>query len=126
MALVLEDIRVGDVLEYAYTVRSSDPTLGGRAAMAVDLGADGEALKRLHVRISVARGSPRGWRLHTPDGDYAPPADIQQTASTEEFIWDRRDITPVEEEDDVPSWYSSTPWIEFSGFETWGEVVRWG
>ena len=55
--LFLRDLRVGDVIDYAYTLGGSDPTLRGRYADAVVLGAP-ETIAHLYSRLLLPQTTP--------------------------------------------------------------------
>jgi hypothetical protein len=42
-----------------------------------------------------------------------------------EYLWERRDVVPIEGEDRVPGWYFASPWVDVSEFEAWADVVAW-
>jgi hypothetical protein len=113
--LFLNDLRVRDVVQYAYTHSGADPSLGGRFAGGVLLGMPFR-VDRIHARILI----PRGRSLRTaPQG---PPLDPPALPRVEEhdgftaLTWDRRDTPAYIVEDDAPDWYDPLPWAQVSEF----------
>ena len=123
--LFLNDLRVGDVVEYSYTHRGADPSLGGRFAGGVLLGMPFH-VDRIHARILIPRGrslrtAPQGPPLVPP----APPH-VEERDGFTELTWDRRDTPPYVVEDDAPSWYDPLPWSQVTEFASWAEVAQLG
>src|SRR5262249_51409039 len=36
-----------------------------------------------------------------------------------EYLWERRDVAPLESEDQVPDWFDEQPWVDVSEFASW-------
>jgi len=123
--LFVEDLRVGDVLEYSYTLHGRDPTLQGRYVDAVPLGSS-ERIDRLHVRISTARSHRLRIAIHGPPDvrdSLSPHEDA--TGDLVDYTWDLHGVHAYPEERDAPPWYESVPWAQISEFTTWHEVAGW-
>jgi transglutaminase-like putative cysteine protease len=126
VAVVLDDLRVGDVVEYETTFRSTDPTLGGRVSAAVVLGSM-EPLHRLRVRVSFPASRQIRWRVHLPNASNgALDPEVQDVGAGRLLSWDLRDLLGVTPEADAPRWYSPLPFVQLTEFGTWGEVAAWG
>lgn len=116
----LEDVRVGDIVEYAYSVRGSNPVFGGRHFGGLEMG----------WRVPVAR---RFGRLLVPQGSLLKlvhhrtrlqPVERNQEAYRE-YVWDVRNVAPIQPDDDTPGWHDPYPWVQWSEFGDWGDVARW-
>jgi transglutaminase-like putative cysteine protease len=118
--LFLHDIRVGDVIDYAYTVVGSNPILRGRAAGRFHL-AEYAPTTRLSLRLVVE--GERNIVHKTLGIDLAPT--VETGAKTTEYLWQRENLPAVVVDDDVPSWFDPYPSVEISEFPTWNDVARW-
>lgn len=124
--LFVADLRVGDIVDYEYTVSASDPTLDGRYADSVVLGTP-YAIERMHVRLLLPRGKnvsfvPFG--PATPDDPFTP---VQRTKGEEvEYVWDRSGVKAYPLEPDAPSSFDPLPWIEVTEFANWQEIAQLG
>ena len=117
---ILSDIRVGDVIDYAYTITGDNPVMRGRFNDIIDL-EPGVFAKHLRARLLWPQHRKLIIRRHNTD------AEPRITAGAEtEYVWERRDATPLEDEDSVPGWHIPGAWVEVSEFATWGDVVAWG
>jgi hypothetical protein len=116
----LEDVRVGDVVEYAYTVRGSNPVFEGHHF-------GGYALQysvpvaRLHARLLWPANHPIHWTAH--NGAVEPTA--RETSEGREYLWDLRQVDARPVDSDAPGWFDPYPAVEWSDFKDWPEVVAW-
>jgi hypothetical protein len=118
--LVLEDVRVGDVIDYAFTVQGDNPVFGGRFACSIRLQSE-EPMGRLRTRVLW----PVKKRLFIKNhGTSAQPA-VVPGKEVNEYCWDSRQVPALVLEDSRPAWYDCQPWVQLSEFQTWGEVNQW-
>ena len=117
---VLNDVRPGDVIDYAYTVNGDNPVLAGNFADAFTL-AHSDTCALLRVRLLWPAARRLFLRPHQTD---LQPA-VARGADEVEYVWERRDAPGVEYEDSLPAWYDPTPFVQLSEFETWADVARW-
>jgi transglutaminase-like putative cysteine protease len=118
--VVLNDVRRGDVIDYAYSVNGDNPVLSGHFADVFSLAhSDTVALLRVRLLWPAAR------RLFVrPQQTDLQPA-VNEGTDEVEYVWERRDAPGVEYEDSTPAWFDPTPFVQLSEFETWGDVARW-
>jgi transglutaminase-like putative cysteine protease len=117
--LFLHDVRVGDVVDYAFTIRGAPTISGGRFAEEIILS---ETQGAQHLRRRLVVDQDRHLTL-TPHGvDTAPTEAVHD--GVHEYRWERRGVQPSEDEGDEPSWFVGDPWIDVSEFESWNEVAR--
>ncbi|WXA94123.1 DUF3857 and transglutaminase domain-containing protein [Pendulispora brunnea] len=121
----LTDLRVGDIVEYAYTLDGGDPTLDGRYADVMTLGSP-EPIDRLYVRLVMPHGRRIAMALHGPPGSEALVAQRRAIGSDDEYVWDLAETKSHAAETQVPSWYDVYPWVQISEYETWHQVAVWG
>jgi hypothetical protein len=116
----LNDVRPGDVIDYAFSVNGDNPVLEGHYADAFYV-AHSDTCALLRVRLLWP--SARGLFMRSQ------PSDLQHSATQgpdeTEYVWERPGAHGVEYEDSTPSWYDPTPYVQLSEFETWGDVARW-
>ncbi|MEJ2539533.1 MAG: DUF3857 domain-containing protein [Gemmatimonadota bacterium] len=119
--IFMEDVRVGDVIDYSYTIRGANPVFGGHYSREFLLGTSGR-VGRLHARLLWEReGDPR-IRLHRTDQEPT----VRRAGGTTEYVWDLRDTEPVVWERSTPAWYRASPAVQISDFGSWSRVAAWG
>ncbi|MDR3456229.1 MAG: DUF3857 domain-containing protein [Verrucomicrobiae bacterium] len=118
--LFLEDVRVGDRIEYAYTLSGEDPGWRGQYAE-VFLAAWPIPVQHLRHRVLW----PRDRELFFKSFGISAAPQIKTSDHHREYVWDWRDVPAVAFEDQVPSWYPAYPFVQISSFKDWAEVSAW-
>lgn len=120
---LLEDVRVGDTIEYAYTLRGRNPVF------------DGHFAQMLRTESSFPIGRLEYRLLHAPETKLrvrvaGRPVLQASTGTTAEGLvelrWSGRDLPAVALDANRPKWFETHSFLEFSTFASWEEVVRWG
>lgn len=118
---VLEDVRVGDTLEYAYTVRGANPVFGGQVSNARPTQYSSPA-GRLEIRVVHAPEQPLRYRLTQP----VPPVTSQRLGRLTDLRWSNRQVAEVVLDKNAPSWFEPFGSLEWSTYPDWAAVVQWG
>jgi transglutaminase-like putative cysteine protease len=118
----IEDVRVGDRVDYAYTVSGVNPAL--RQHFVAGFGA-GLAVPVQRLRYRLIWPSGRFLRHKVFGTIETPEPRVRRAASSTEYVWDWRDRPAVIMEDAVPSWYPAYPWVQLSEFPDWADVAVW-
>ncbi len=116
--IVIEDVRVGDILEHEFTVAGSNPVFGDRWFGHFNLTWD-LPVRRSGFRMLWPESEPLSWR-HPPD---MPPR-LASTAGQREARWVLDDVAARISEGDEPSW-ASRPELALSQYESWDDVLDW-
>lgn len=122
LSIVLDDVRVGDEIDVAYTVSGANPVFGGRFVHLSWMGTDRGPVARWQTRLLA----PATRTIHTRLG----PTDARVTQSLRgdlrETVWVRDDVAAQVGEPGMP-WSATTPeLLQFSEFKDWAEVAAWG
>ena len=116
-AIQIEDLQVGDVLDYAYTIRRHDPTLQNHSEFLGHLESGGSN-DRAFARIVWPQDKAVRW-YHTKD---LPDPKVTKTADGAELIYDLKDVKPLKFAPYAPVRYLIKGTVEFSEFADWAEV----
>jgi hypothetical protein len=124
--LFLKDLRVGDVVDYAFTVRGIDPMLADRYVDAFVLSGQ-EPMARRRIRLLVPSTRRLRFVTHGPadEGQTSEPL-VTPRGDETEYVWDDRDVPKHTAEPDAPAWWDPFRWLQVSEFASWDEVARWG
>ncbi|HEV2691581.1 MAG TPA: DUF3857 domain-containing transglutaminase family protein, partial [Verrucomicrobiae bacterium] len=118
--LVLSDVRVGDIIDYAYSMAGTNPVFGTHFSAEIPVQM-GQPAERLLTRVLW----PTQRHLYAkPHGCSVQPLVIAGKETTE-YIWDVRQAPGVGFEDLMPAWCDPQPWVQLSEFKTWAEVSQW-
>ena len=116
----LHDVRVGDIIDYAYSVNGWNPVLGPRYAENLLLGASAPTR---HLRVRLLTPTARSFTLSPRLWDQKP--DERDEGPYHETVWDRRDVPALQHEDETPRWFNPIPHVEVSEYRSWAEVTAW-
>lgn len=118
--MFVEDLRVGDVLEYAYTIHGANPILAGHYSSRFTTQSDSPIRGQL-FRVVWDDQTPLQQRLHQTG---AKPV-IHQRADGWEYFWSFTNLPAIAYEDAQPASYEACPYVEVSDFPDWQSVVNW-
>lgn len=118
--ILLDDVRVGDVIDYAYSINGNNPVLGGRFTTIFYL-AEAEPVELLRYRLLWPAGRSLNFRA---DG-IESQASVRPIGNETEYVWERCAAPQIEMDDLAPSWYNPYPQIQLSEFADWRDVVAW-
>ena len=117
--LVLDDVRVGDIIDCAYSSQGANPVFAGHFSDAIPLETEQPA-ERWLTRVLW----PAGRHLYArPHGWAAQP--VAAGKDPIEYTWDMRQVPALTLEDYLPTWCDPQPWLQLSEFKTWAEVDQW-
>ena len=116
----LRGLRVGDTVDYAYTIVGTNPILGGGYDDELALAYDSPVQALRHV-VQVPTNTPL--YIKTQHTSLAPR--VETKTGWQVYTWECQDIPAIVSDADEPGWYDPDPRIEVSTFESWGAVASW-
>lgn len=120
LAILLDDVRVGDVIRYAYSVDGENPIYQGLREFRVHTEL-WNPLDRQYTRILTSADRPLNRRVRGVD----VPLQISESDGIQEIVIDQRGGPEFDVEDDLPSWHYDRGTIVFSDMSDWQSVVDW-
>ena len=119
--LILPDIRVGDVLEYSYSIIGHNPVMGNKFSTQLQL--DWEMPVALNsVRVLVNSGRTLYYSVpENPNGKLT----MTETSTHRELLWQESSVAAVTADDDVPAWFTPYHYWSLSEFSSWSDVAKW-
>ncbi|GAB5524920.1 MAG: hypothetical protein Roseis2KO_27920 [Roseivirga sp.] len=116
----LSDVRVGDIIEYDYSVQGYNPVNRGSFAQSFSLGYS-SPVNLIYCRLVA----PKNKALQVKDFEGAAKPQILDKESVREYIWRQEALDKTLYESTVPSWYSPYKRSAVTTFKNWGEVAEW-
>jgi transglutaminase-like putative cysteine protease len=117
--LFIEDLRVGDILEYAWTVKGANPVLGGHYSTRFFTEGSSPVSREI-FRVVWDDKNPLRQRLHG-----TPAPEVKKTERGEEYNWNFTNVPAVTYEDRQPGEFEPYSFVEVSDFADWAGVVNW-
>jgi transglutaminase-like putative cysteine protease len=118
--LILEDVRVGDIIDYAYSIQGANPVYGGKFSAEVPVQFE-QPVEHLVTRVLW----PVQRQLYAKNHRCSVTPTFTRTKELVEYKWDFRKVEGVKPEDLLPGWYDPVPWVQLGEFKSWGEVNQW-
>ncbi len=116
--LVMSDVRVGDIVDYSYTLERRNAEWGSRN------------FGRLPTQWSVPVEFLRIRLLSSPASTlktFSHPAETPKawTAAGLNIVeWSKANVAALRNENDAPSWFQQYGAVEYSQFSSWGQIVE--
>ncbi|MDB6026964.1 MAG: Transglutaminase domain protein [Verrucomicrobiales bacterium] len=117
--LVLEDIRVGDVIDFSYTIRQRPDFLQNRFSSLVELPVT-LPVRAFHFDLTFCSNSPMRWKSN--QSSFAPSE--EDGGTQKRWSWMLEHCLPAEVERNVPSWHIANKWVQVSDCSSWAEVSQ--
>ncbi len=116
----LQDVRVGDIVEYAYTRKGYNPIFDNHLSRWRNFNFSVPS-ERFYLRFQV----PRSMSLSLKQLNKAPKPVIQTTNTETIYTWDVAKQKALFQDKNEPSWYYAYDAIVLTSFKNWEEVARW-
>lgn len=116
----LNDVRVGDVVDYAFTVSGDNPVFGGWFSERFYL-ANRDPIQAFRVRILL----PSDRVLHIRGQGTEMQPKINSLGGETEYLWEASNVPAVDLEDSTPTWFQEVPMVMVSELRDWQAVVQW-
>lgn len=126
----LRDVRVGDVIDYAYTTTGANPVFGSHYVEGLSLGWN-KPVRQFRYRILRPNKEgdervERGGRFFQLLGDGAwGPATRTLADGQIELIWEKSPLAGRVTDSGHPSWHLAYPFVQLGDFADWAAVVDW-
>lgn len=114
----LTDIRVGDIIDYSYTVTGSNPAYQGKYFTEFSLQFN-EPAKQHKYSISV----PGQETINYKKLNGAKDPEIEKLNGITRYYWNSFDLQSFIYENNTPIWYDEIPSVSVSQFNSWEEVT---
>ncbi len=121
LLVFLEDLRVGDVVDHAFTIRGSNPVYQGRYHGAFWLEWS-IPVHRSRVRLLFPAGRPIVARSQ---GTSLGPL-VRRLGAWRELVFESLDAPVVSADPRTPDDYVTWGWVQLSEWSSWREVAEWG
>ncbi|MBL8245767.1 MAG: DUF3857 domain-containing transglutaminase family protein [Rhodanobacteraceae bacterium] len=118
--LRIDDVRVGDVVRIAYSIRGENPVLGGQVDHRFPFAAGYPILAR-HARVLY----PKGAEIDARPFQDPPAAQLSARHGGREWRASAREVPAQLQERDLPAWYIDRPTWAVARARPWAEVVAW-
>ncbi len=117
--VLLNDVRVGDIIDYSYTSSGKNPVFENSINLNTTVQWSVPAAYR-RLRLLAPNTLDIYTKAHVVDEE---PTITRHPRFTE-YVWDANNLAAIEDEDSVPDWFPVYPSIQITSFGSWEDVVR--
>lgn len=115
--ILINDVRVGDIIDFAYTLQGNNVVLAGHYSDHINLQTTAP-VERMRTRLIWPAARHLYVKNHNTDVKYA----AVRRANSIEFTWNMNKATAWHSEPQLPAWYNPRPWVQLSEYHKWSEV----
>ncbi|MFQ3248202.1 MAG: transglutaminase-like putative cysteine protease [Glaciecola sp.] len=120
--VLLPDVRVGDQIDYSYSINGVNSIFGDKAFTGFS------TTWQVPINdsyITVLSDQALQYKIENTPGEVIVTESINSESGLTQYSWSYQDLPPVVAEDNYPYWYNPYGYIEFSSYQSWEEVVNW-
>lgn len=119
-SVLLDDIRIGDIVDYSFSLDGANPVFKGKVSSRVDI-AWAVPMDRSFVRLLMPLNRPL--RVTTHNSTLQPA--ISEADGYRDYRWDQRNIAAVKVDKGAPEWFNPYAAVQWTEFADWASVVAW-
>ncbi|MRW82498.1 DUF3857 domain-containing protein [Pseudoduganella sp. FT26W] len=119
-SVLLDDIRIGDIVDYSFSLDGANPVFKGKVSSRVDI-EWAVPMDRSFVRLLMPLNRPL--RVLTHNSKLQPA--VSEADGYRDYRWDQRKIAAVKVDKNAPEWFNPYAAVQWTEFADWASVVGW-
>lgn len=119
--IILDDIQVGDIVEYSYSLTGQNPVFAGRYFFGVDLQWVVPVQQVSHRLLW-----PKETKIKIKKHNTSVMPEVINSDEMIEYHFSLENVPGLNLESEIPDWYHPHPWVQYSELLTWEDVIDWG
>ncbi|MTV40810.1 DUF3857 domain-containing transglutaminase family protein [Duganella radicis] len=119
-SVLLDDIRIGDIVEYAFSLDGSNPVFQGKVSSRVDMEWS-VPVRHSFVRLLMPSNRPLRIAAHN---DKLEPT-ITEADGYRDYRWQRYNTPATRIDKGAPEWFNPYAAVQWTEFADWAAVVQW-
>lgn len=119
--ILLSDVRVGDIIDYSYSIHGSNPVFSGSFSLAHSLNWS-VPLEQSYIRVLWQKQK----NLHHKVYNSQLKLIENILPNGIEYIIQKNNVKALSIENNIPNWIDPYAYIHFSEVNSWKEVIDWG
>tara|TARA_R100000687_G_scaffold83699_2_gene89262 strand:- start:47449 stop:49680 length:2232 start_codon:yes stop_codon:yes gene_type:complete len=119
--IVLPDLRVGDIVQYSYSITGDNPVFADNFATSQQLNWT-VPLQQQHWRLMWQKPTPLQYQF----SKQALSLQISSEADSTIYSLMQHNVAAIKHEDDTPDWFSPYNILSLSNSQQWQNIASWG
>jgi lipoprotein NlpI/transglutaminase-like putative cysteine protease len=121
-SIVLDDVRVGDEIEFDYSIKGANPVFDGRFVGFAWMASMRGPVAYCQYRLVTPQARNILYRVGAPDTSI----DVRSLGGLRETVFKRRSIPQFRFDPGAPYSALLNEQVQFSEYQDWADVARWG
>lgn len=120
--VLLPDVRVGDQIDYSFTIDGVNSIFGDKAFTGFS------TTWQVPINdsyITVLSDQQLQYRIENTPGKLLVTKLNGKFSGLTQYHWEYKNIPPVVAEDNYPQWFDPYGYIQFTSYESWKDVASW-
>lgn len=118
--IVIPDLRVNDIVEYASTIEGDNPVYGNKSFAFFSAGWTMSVAKNI-IRVITDPQMPIYSKFHKLTGQFNKSV----FTGYDQYLWEDEHVIAINDEEGYPSSDNPYPYIQLSQYNNWADVVAW-
>jgi transglutaminase-like putative cysteine protease len=119
--VVLDDVRIGDIVEYAYSRSGANPAFRNQVAGGASMQ---WSVPVAHAFVRLLTPASRNITVTTRNSPVQPQ--LTETGGYRDYRWEQRNVAALKIDDQAPGHYDPYAAAHWTEFADWKAVVDWG
>ena len=119
-SVLLDDIRIGDIVEYAFSLDGVNPVFQGKVSSRAEM-AWSVPVARSFVRLLMPRNRPL--RIVAHNSKMEPQ--ISEADGYRDYRWEQYATPGFKTDKGAPEWFNPYAAVQWTEFAEWASVVQW-
>jgi transglutaminase-like putative cysteine protease len=119
-SVLLDDIRIGDIVEYAFSVDGNNPVFQGKVTGRAEL-QWAVPVEHSFVRLLAPSGRP----LHIAALNSTQQPVVREAGGYRDYVWEQRNIAALKVDRGAPDWFDPYASVQWTEYPDWASVVQW-
>jgi len=120
LLIIIDDLKIGDQFEYAYSTQGRNPVFGDLLATSFQVGW-AIPVDAVFTRLLA----PKSYSLNMNSQNTSQTPVVSEFEGLKSYQWQQSPVMPVFPDDDMPDDLWIYPTIEYSQYDSWSEVADW-
>lgn len=125
VALLVDDVRVGDTVDFAFSLNGANPVFNGAITESAAWESEAPVISR-RVTLQFPSDRPVAYRFigaNSAARSIKPRETVK--SGLRELVFEQQNIEPIHAEGFYPPGYQPATWIQISEYKDWNQVARW-
>ena len=117
---ILEDIRKGDKIEYAFTITGRNPIFNNKFCRDIYF-QQSQPIAHLYKTVQISQTRNLNFKYFNK----VPKVEVSNYQASKCYAWEDFQVKPAHDYENQPAWYTTYGYVQISEYNSWQEVADW-